>query len=84
MPNVKGYVISCSSDGEVDARNLYLWGEMPHARWFAETSKEAKRRVEWCRKEYKCAECDAQVHAIEISRTRSTKLQILATTSKEV
>lgn len=73
---IKSYAISCSSDVQMDARSLYVWGELGAAHCLPESAKEARRRVLECRKKMKCAECDAEIHVVEIERSRATKLQI--------
>ena len=78
MAKIKAYVISCSSDGEMDSRKLFVWGEMGAARWLPETESEANKRILICQKETKCKICDAEVHEIELKRTTETKMILFA------
>jgi len=75
MAKINCYVITCSSDNEMDIRSLYVWGEWGSARWLPTTKKEAQRRVEECRKKTACEFCDAQIHKIYIERNRNTYMQ---------
>ena len=75
LGKVKFFVVSCSSDSRLDARSLYVWGEMGRARWLPETEREAGRRIRECRRLMKCAECDAQIHEVRVNRTKSTLLK---------
>lgn len=77
ITKIKSYVISCSSDADLDVRRLYVWGEMGLAKWLPDTIKEANRRIRLCQKENGCDHCDAQVHEVVINRTRPTKKQSL-------
>jgi len=77
MAKIKCFVISCSSDAELDARKLYVWGGYKHIRWLPETAGEAKKQIIECKKEYKCEICDAQIHPLELERTRLTNKQKL-------
>lgn len=79
---IKCFAISCSSDGDMDARNLYVWGGEGTASWLPDSIKGVKQRLERCRQKYGCSPCDAEVHEITILRTRSTKCQIISTASK--
>ena len=76
MARIKCFAISCSSDADLDARRLYVWGELKHAHWLPETKMEAKRRIKQCKKENKCSLCDAEIHEIEIQRNKDTKLKL--------
>ena len=78
----KRFAISCSSDAELDARRLFVWGGIRHTRWLPESLVEARRRILECRKEYKCERCDAEVHGISIDRTRTTNKQRLSVPKK--
>jgi hypothetical protein len=70
---LKFYVISCSSDNiKLDARNLYVWGEMGAARWFPGSLREATRRICECRKKTGCKSCDAEIHRVCIQRKAPT------------
>ena len=82
MPKIICYPISCSSDEEVDIRRLFVWGELGSARWLPITKEEAKRRMLKCREREKCNHCDAQIHRVEISRTKMTNMQRLRKGSK--
>jgi len=62
MAKINCYVITCSSDNEMDIRSLYVWGEWGSARWLP-TTKTA------------CEFCDAQIHKIYIERNRNTYMQ---------
>lgn len=75
MSKIKCFADSCSSDGEVDVIKLYVWGSMRSARWLSEIRHETKKRIAACWKEYDCDVCDAQIHALAITRTRKTKRQ---------
>lgn len=82
MAKIIIYPISCSSEGELDARKLYVWGEWDKAKWLPLTKGEAQRRIELCRKENKCKTCDAQVHRVEIQRTKKTYKQMMTESVK--
>lgn len=73
MAQIKCFAISCSSDAEVDARKLYVWGAIKFARWLPESVGEAKKRIKRCQQEHKCVPCDAEIHKIVIERTEKTK-----------
>jgi len=75
MAKINCYVITCSSDNEMDIRSLYVWGEWGSARWLPTTKKEAQRRIEECRKKNACEFCDAQIHKIYIERNKNTYMQ---------
>ena len=78
MPSkIKVYAISCSSDGEVNVRNLFVWGQFGNRSWLPTTQTEAKKRVIMCQKENHCDYCDYQIHEIEIDRTVPTLSQYL-------
>ena len=72
MAKIKAYVISCSSDGDVDVDQLFIWGEIGQYRSLSETRHDAKKRMLICRKQMKCNVCDAEIHEIEIERTART------------
>lgn len=72
MAKIKAYVISCSSDGDVDVRRLFVWGD-GDARSLPMRRAEAERRIIICRKNMQCHVCDAEIHEICIKRTLSTK-----------
>jgi hypothetical protein len=64
-------VISCSADNpDMDSRNLYVWGECDAVRWFPDTNREAIRRIALCKSKTQCVHCDAEIHRIEIKRTK--------------
>ena len=73
--SIGAYIISCSSDAEKPLGQLDVWGELDTARWFPSTAKEARMRVEACRKKMKCRECDAEIHRVIVERTRPTLLR---------
>jgi len=75
MSKIKTYVISCSSDVELDARGLYVWGGIKKARFLPESIKDAKRRVLKCRIETGCQSCDAEIHEVILERTKKTLKQ---------
>jgi len=77
VQKIKFYVISCSSDKIFEQpASLYVWGETEHARWFPDTLREAKRRIDQCQEKYNCSCCDAEIHEVLITRTKDTKKQI--------
>ena len=78
MAKIKRFVISCSSDAEMNAQSLYVWGGMKNAIWLPETEREARKRIIQCRKINKCIDCDWQIHKIIIERTEKTIKQHLA------
>lgn len=75
MSTLKRYTISCSSDGEVNVQALYVWGQFGVKTWLPITKREAEKMILMCLGENKCSHCDAQVHLVEIKRTRETLLQ---------
>lgn len=77
MAKIKCYVISCSSDADLDARKLYVWGGIKHAQWLPETIGEAKKRIVQCKKDNRCYFCDAEIHEIIINRTKETQKRAL-------
>jgi len=82
MAKIRCYVISCSSDSDMDARNLYVWGEQGAAHWLPDSAKEVKRRIDACRRQHDCQPCDAEVHEIVVERTLSTKSQTISDSTK--
>jgi len=66
------YVVSCSSELELDARRLYVWGGIKAARYNPENRREMERRIEICQAENKCQICDAEIHKITLKRTKKT------------
>ena len=68
------FVISCSSDGDVNQRFLYVHGERNHQSLPTSWS-EAKKRLSNCQEEIKCQECDAEIHQCAITRERKTLKQ---------
>jgi len=69
MAWLKFYVISCSSGNEkIDARSLYVWGEMNAVRWLPDSPREAKRRIQQCKIKTGCKACDAKIHHISVQR----------------
>lgn len=77
MTKIKAFAISCSSDGEVHASRLFIWGQLGSKSWLPTTKSEAKKRVVMCQHENKCKMCDYEIHPIEIERTAQTHLQYL-------
>lgn len=74
MPKIKFFVISCSSDAlDIDARRLYVWGELDFIRWLPQTEAEAKKRIAECQKKKRCEVCDAEIHNCTITRTKKIK-----------
>ena len=71
------FVISCSSDGDVNQRFLYIHGERKHQA-LPTTHSEARKRLSSCKKEVKCQECDAEIHQCLIRREFSTLKQMNA------
>ena len=73
MAKIKAYVISCSGDAiDLDIRNLFVWGGYGYATWLPKIKVEIMKRLEMCRRENKCAFCDAEIHKIIIERTKLT------------
>lgn len=68
------FVISCSSDGDVNQRFLYVHGERRHQS-LPTTYAEAKKRLSSCREDMKCDSCDAEIHQCSIRRERKTLKQ---------
>jgi len=83
MAKIKCYMVSCSSDAEMDARKLYVWGGYERIRWCAETRRETQKQVLACQREYECVNCDAEIHMIELERTVETNKQKLANPKKD-
>ena len=77
MAKIKCYVISCSSDVNLDTRKLYISGGTGHAHWLPETVGEAKKRILQCKKINPCNFCDAEIHEVIINRTKETTRQLL-------
>jgi len=71
------FVISCSSDGDVNQRFLYIHGERKHQS-LPTTHSEARKRLSSCKKEMECQECDAEIHQCLIRREFSTLKQMNA------
>ena len=71
------FVISCSSDGDVNQRFLYVHGERKEQS-LPTTWSEAKKRQLDCQKSMKCQECDAEIHQCLIRREFSTLKQMNA------
>jgi len=65
------FVISCSSDGDVNQRFLYIHGERKHQS-LPTTHSEARKRLLSCREEMKCDICDAEIHQCSITREKET------------
>jgi hypothetical protein len=73
MACLRFYVISCSSDSvRLDARSLYVWGEMGAAKWLPDSEREAKRRISQCKIHTRCKDCDAEIHRVAIQRRSPT------------
>jgi len=68
------FVISCSSDGDVNQRFLYIHGERKHHA-LPTTWSEAKKRLFDCQESTKCNECDAEIHQCSIMREKETLKQ---------
>ena len=68
------FVISCSSDGDVNQRFLYVHGERNHQS-LPTMRNEARKRILSCQEEMKCQECDAEIHQRSITRERKTLKQ---------
>lgn len=75
MSTLKRYAVSCSSDGEVNVQALYVWGQFGTKTCLPITKREAEKMILVCLGENKCGHCDAQVHLIEVKRTKETLLQ---------
>lgn len=71
---VRFYVISCSSDGMINQRYLYIHGELGTGA-LPSKLKEARERVFKCFGKNKCNQCDAEVHVCHITRDRKTLKQ---------
>lgn len=82
MARIKFFVISCSSDVPTDARSLYVWGEGQAAPWLPDTIREAGRRIRRCKMKTGCTECDAEIHEVEINRTKATLFNRLESSEK--
>jgi len=73
----KAYCITCSADSiDLDARSLFVWGGYNRATWLPKTMAEMRKRLEMCRRENKCNNCDAEIHEIVIERTKLTLRQM--------
>ena len=83
MTKIKCFAISCSSDGEVNAARLFIWGQLGSRSWLPTTISEAKKRVIMCQHENKCKMCDYEIHLIAIERTAQTLLQHLNKPKKD-
>jgi len=77
MAKISAIIISCSSDADLDSRRLFLWGAGKYAKWLPDSMSEAKKRVIQCKRECGCDYCDAEIHKIELDRTKLTKKQSL-------
>ena len=82
MAKINCYLISCSSDAELDARRLFVWGGFGNVNWCAETKKEAQKQIMACIKKNKCLNCDSEIHQIDIERTYPTNKQMLSNPQK--
>ena len=72
---IKRFAISCSSDADLDARRLFVWGAIRRTRWLPESRMEARRRILECQQQYQCERCDAEVHCVSIDRRKATNKQ---------
>lgn len=72
MPKIICYAISCSAEGMMDVRKLYVWGEWGNSKSLPLTRSEANKRIKACQKRHKCLFCDAEVHKITVERTKKT------------
>jgi hypothetical protein len=68
MVIIKFFIISCSSDAMPEP--LFVWGEggkgsMPTTR------EETENRITACQEKTKCRNCDAQIHYINLTRSRA-------------
>ena len=79
MSKVKTHfsVLSCSGDGNLNRRFLYVHGEGSHHS-LPISSSEARKRRRACQKKMKCSECDAEIHECVIVREKPTLKQIFA------
>ena len=68
------FVISCSSDGDVNQRFLYVHGERKHHS-LPTMRNEARKRLLNCQEEMKCDACDAEIHQCLIRREKKTLKQ---------
>ena len=68
------FVISCSSDGDVNQRFLYIHGERNHQSLPTSWSETKKRQLN-CQKAMKCDSCDAEIHQCSITREKETLKQ---------
>ena len=82
MAKIKRYIISCSSEAELNVPRLFVWGGQKHARWCAESKHEAERHICECRKEFKCHFCDAEIHPFILERKTKTNKQKLSIPKK--
>ena len=75
MAKIKCFAVSCSSDVEMNAQSLYVWGGIKNVQWIPSTEKEARKRIIQCRKINECKHCDWQIHKSIIERTEKTLKQ---------
>jgi hypothetical protein len=69
MPTIRFFIISCSSDGLPEP--LFIWGEgADHS--MPTTREEAEVRVMRCRETIGCKICDAEIHRINLVRSRAS------------
>ena len=66
MPTIRFFIISCSADAMPEP--LFIWGEGGHGS-MPTSRDEAEIRVENCREKTRCANCDAQIHHLNLMRT---------------
>ena len=76
MAKLSTFVISCSADGRVDTRKLFIWGQIGNLNWLPETQSEAKKRIIMCQKQNNCSVCDCEIHQVMLERTKKTYLQL--------
>jgi hypothetical protein len=74
---IRLYAISCSSMVELNVTKLFVWGGSPYCCWLPQTEEEALKQINACRKKHKCIYCDAEIHIVEVDRTRKTYKQYL-------
>lgn len=68
------FVISCSSDGDVNLRFLYVHGERKYHS-LPTTHSEARKRLLNCQEKMGCNDCDAEIHQCSIAREKKTLKQ---------
>jgi len=82
LAKIKCFAISCSSDAELHATKLFVWGGGDNYHWFPQTESEAEKQIIACQKRTGCEFCDAETHPVIIQRTEETYKQFMSKGTK--